>query len=87
MNGIDRPLVARLRGDGLYLRSAREASNLVRLELFNTWPGGKTVLESSSNLTPWSPVVTNTATGSSQSWDLPATAPHTFFRAQHSTPR
>ncbi len=87
VNGIDRPLVARLRGDGLFLRTSRETANLVRLELFNTWPGGEIVLESSSNLGPWSPVVTNTAAGPTQSWQLPATAPQTFFRAQHSTRR
>jgi uncharacterized delta-60 repeat protein len=86
VNGIPAPLVARLKGDGLFLRAQQSVPNTVLVELFNTWPGGITVLEGSTNLIDWIFRQTNTAAGPSQQWSQPAVDRKWFYRATHTLP-
>jgi uncharacterized delta-60 repeat protein len=85
VNGINRPLVARLKGDGLKLSLAPAGPDLL-LRLYNTWPGGVTILDGSTNLIDWRPFQTNRAAGAAQEWLLPDSEPQRFFRARHTTP-
>jgi uncharacterized delta-60 repeat protein len=86
VNGIPSSLVARLKGDGLYLRAQRSAPNSVLIELFNTTPGSTNVMEGSADLLNWLPMQTNIASSASQTWNVPATGAYRYFRVKNVGP-
>jgi uncharacterized delta-60 repeat protein len=61
VNGLDRPLVARLKGDALPIRLSppQVAMHGVTLRVENVWPGQRVYLLTSSNFTDWQWLATN----------------------------
>jgi len=68
---------------GEWLSITNSASGFFRFHLGTVPTSGSVVLETSTNLTVWSPIATNAATGTALDYTLPATnRPGRFFRAK-----
>jgi len=86
VNGIPALAVARLNGDGMYLRAGGAGPGVIRMDLFNTLPGSTNVLEGAADLLNWLPVQTNVASGASQQWNMPATGSYRYYRVKNVGP-
>jgi transglutaminase-like putative cysteine protease len=66
-----------------FLSVSNLSTGVLHVNLTNAPFAGSIVIESSTNLLSWSPIVTNTASGatSTLSYQFPTANPHRFFRA------
>ena len=82
VNGIDRWLVARLKGDGLKFRPPIRLPDGSAKFTFNTQPGQSYVIQASADLREWSSLMKQTADGATIDFIEPAAPkfPQRFYR-------